>query len=205
MRYILIILAVLLVGFAIWRFAGGNTAQQDTSEKQTAIAVSKHSDAFNNSIGHAMDVYYTLTDDFVKWDSSAVNSHAAELVTALDNLQLQEIKDSSGIYETAETFINNAKNDLSAIQSRNDLTEKRHSLNSLTDNLFNLLRVVRYDREKLYLQECPMAFNDDEAGLWLSKDAEIRNPYLGLHHPRYGKGMLNCGETKETLNYTGDK
>jgi hypothetical protein len=24
---------------------------------------------------------------------------------------------------------------------------------------------------------------------------------MGLHHPHYGKGMIHCGETKDTLNF----
>ena len=48
-----------------------------------------------------------------------------------------------------------------------------------------------------------MAFNDNEEGLWLSKTSKIRNPYLGLHHPKYKGGMISCGETKDTLNFQG--
>jgi hypothetical protein len=63
------------------------------------------------------------------------------------------------------------------------------------------MRTIRYDESKIYLQECPMAFHDTAHGIWLSSKAEIRNPYLGLHHPKYKSGMLKCGETKDTLNF----
>jgi hypothetical protein len=46
-----------------------------------------------------------------------------------------------------------------------------------------------------------MAFNDNEAAIWLSKTPQIRNPYLGLHHPRYKSGMIDCGETKDSLRF----
>jgi len=50
-----------------------------------------------------------------------------------------------------------------------------------------------------------MAFNDSEAGVWVSKEEAIRNPYLGLHHPYYKSGMVECGETKDVVNFTGVK
>ena len=45
----------------------------------------------------------------------------------------------------------------------------------------------------VYYQFCPMAINNKGA-YWLSELKSIRNPY-------FGEQMMNCGETKETLNY----
>ena len=86
-----------------------------------------------------------------------------------------------------------------------NLEEKRRGLNALTQNLYVFLKSVQYDEKKIYLQECPMAFNDTESGLWLSEVDSIRNPYLGLRHPKYGKGMLECGDNKSVIEYTKAK
>jgi hypothetical protein len=48
-----------------------------------------------------------------------------------------------------------------------------------------------------------MAFDDVQSAKWLSKKEDIRNPYLGLKDPKYGKAMLSCGETIKTINHTG--
>jgi hypothetical protein len=48
-----------------------------------------------------------------------------------------------------------------------------------------------------------MAFNDAEPGVWLSSSDSVRNPYLGLHHPKYKSEMVECGGPKDTLNFTG--
>ena len=45
----------------------------------------------------------------------------------------------------------------------------------------------------VHYQFCPMAKNGKGA-YWLSENKDIRNPY-------FGKKMIDCGETKETLNY----
>jgi hypothetical protein len=44
---------------------------------------------------------------------------------------------------------------------------------------------------ELYVEYCPMAF-DDKGASWLSSSKEIRNPY-------FGDKMLTCGEVKETI------
>ncbi|HUQ96340.1 MAG TPA: hypothetical protein VM010_01660, partial [Chitinophagaceae bacterium] len=80
-------------------------------------------------------------------------------------------------------------------------TEKRHAFHSFSQNLYDLLRTIKYDGATVYLQQCPMAFNETEEGLWLSKTEKIRNPYLGLHHPKYKGGMISCGETKDVLHF----
>ena len=45
----------------------------------------------------------------------------------------------------------------------------------------------------VYYQFCPMAF-DSKGAYWLSESNSIQNPY-------FGKKMIDCGETKETLSY----
>jgi hypothetical protein len=50
-----------------------------------------------------------------------------------------------------------------------------------------------------------MAFNDSIPGDWLSETESIRNPYMGLHHPRYGDAMIECGSTKSTIDFSKKK
>lgn len=176
--------------------------QEEKTQKQEVPAASKHSTAFNASIQAALQSYYNLTEAFVKWDSAAVPAAATDLETKLDSIRLDEL---TGDRSQATNFLSAAKADLQKIESSNDLAAKRESFNVFTNQLYQFLNVVQYDREKIYLQQCPMAFNDTGAGVWLSAVDSIRNPYLGLHHPRYGKGMLECGENKEVVNFTGLK
>lgn len=203
MRPILIFLLLAGAGLITWLVVA-RPQKKDSDVKQEAIAVSKHSAAFNNSIATAFADYNKLTESFVNWDSTASAAVAKQLIDDLGKLNLDELKkDSSGIYETAASFVDNAKGDAQTIATEKGIRPQREALNSLTDNFYQFLNTVKYDREKLYLQQCPMAFDDSKPGLWLSEKEEIRNPYLGLHHPTYGKGMISCGETKIKMNNTG--
>lgn len=173
-------------------------------EKQQAIAVSKHSIAFNSAVTTVLNDYNKLTEQLVNWDSSGVAATAQAFIKDMENIPLADLKkDSSAIYETALMFVENAKGEAQTIATEKTIRPQREAFNSLTENFYQFLNTVRYDRQKLYLQECPMAFDDSKPGLWLSEQEEIRNPYLGLHHPTYGKAMLSCGETKTKLNNTG--
>jgi murein L,D-transpeptidase YcbB/YkuD len=203
MRKVLLLLAIVVAVFILWKFVFAKKEEKE-EPKTEAIAVSKHSKGFNESIAATLNSYYTLTDAFVNWDSSKVNTQVNDLKQKLGTINLNELKkDSNAILATAQSFIVNAQGNTSDIEQSPSMEQKRRALNNLTDNLYNFLRTVKYDASKLYLQECPMAFNDTEAGQWLSKTEEIKNPYLGTHHPRYGKSMLSCGETKDTVNFTG--
>lgn len=203
MRTLLFFFLLIGAGIIVWLFVARPKSKAG-EEKQQAIAVSKHSSNFNEAMANSLDAYNKLSEQFVNWDSTGASATAQTFITDLNNVPVDELKkDSSAIYETAILFLDNAKGDAQTIATEKTIRPQREAFNSLTDNFYQFLNTVRYDREKLYLQECPMAFDDTKPGLWLSEKEAIRNPYLGLHHPTYGKAMLSCGETKTRLNNTG--
>lgn len=202
MRRLLFILLILGVSAAVWFVVFRKKDKKDEGPNQQPIAQSRYSATFNQSISNAMDNYYALSEALVNWDSTKLNTLANSLNQRLDSIQWNELeKDTTGIATTAKSSVDNAKNDVQTILQQKGMEAQRRGFQSLSNNLYDFLRVVQYDAEKVYLQECPMAFNDDETAQWLSNKPQIRNPYLGLYHPKYGKGMLVCGETKDSLNY----
>jgi hypothetical protein len=198
-----IFLAILLllggtIRYLFYRGGGSNT----TEHSRPPLPVSKHSDAFNRSMGDILNAYYKMTEGFVTWDTTVINSSGKELMNSLDSLKLEELKkDTTGIYESALDPLQNAKTEMASILADPSIAEKRGSFNILSDNLRTLLIAVKYDREKIYWQECPMAFGEDRPGNWLSKTKEVRNPYLGNKDPQYGDKMLNCGGPKDTIKF----
>jgi hypothetical protein len=192
----------LITGILIISMLSCQSPEQKPAPKRTT---SIHSKEFNQSIQNLLNNYYALTEAFVKWDSAAINSQAGALSTSIDSVYVTELqKDASGSNEAVNEWTE-AKNDLNKIKGNGNITDKRHQLNSLTLHLFNFLEKAKYDASTLYLQQCPMAFNDKDTGVWISKTTDIRNPYMGLHHPQYGKGMLECGETRDSLDIISSK
>lgn len=197
---ILGILVVLLAAFLWYTFKGGK--KREKGPKPVALAVSQHSPAFNESVQGLLDAYFGLSEAFVNWDAAAISNQGTALKTALDSLKIDELKvDTTGIYESALDPLANARNEASNILANPSIDDKRVAFNSLSENLRLLFIIVRYDQGKLYWQECPMAFDDERPGYWLSKTDAVRNPYLGTSHPKYKDGMLNCGGPRDTINF----
>ena len=203
MRPIILFLIVAGAGIITWLVLA-RPNEKTEAPKQQALVVSKHSDAFNQSVETVLTDYEKLAEAFVNWDSTNVPAASQALLNDFNNIKMDEMKkDSSAIYETAVAFIDNAKGDLQTIAEAKGIRQQRETFNNLTDNLEQFINTVKYDREKLFLQQCPMAFDDVQSAKWLSKKEDIRNPYLGLKDPKYGKAMLSCGETIKTINHTG--
>jgi hypothetical protein len=204
MRKLLLLVLLAIAGGAAWYFFKTKPAPKNETPQLNPLTVSKHSDSFNVSVNNALDQYFALTEGLVNWDTNTINQKADSLDKSLQTIHFDELKKDSSIFQTAVSYKQNFINDLQTIRTSQDISEKRKAYNSLSQNMYDLLRVVKYDKGKVFLQECPMAFNDTEPGLWLSRsgsDEARRNPYLGLHHPKYKSAMLTCGEVKDSLNF----
>jgi Cu(I)/Ag(I) efflux system membrane fusion protein len=172
----------------------GNSPQPDA---QPALVKSQNSDAFNASFQKMLNDYYNLKDGLVKSTKTAdasVDVSANALVKSADSLKLTDLKADEAIISTAKTFVDGISAEAKGLVGEKDVENKRKSFQMISDNLYNLIRTVKYDKEVAYYQFCPMAFNDQGA-YWLSRESDIKNPY-------FGSKMLTCGETRETLDFT---
>ena len=206
MKKLLLIVAVLVVALiGAWYFGLFKGKDTPAGPKPEGLTVSKHSNSFNESMSNAMSSYYALTESFVNWDTAKINSSLAELKISVDSIRIQEMEKDTAIYPTVQSQWESIKAEIIGMQADTALYEKREDLNMLSQQLFDLLRIVKYDAAKVYYQECPMALNNYESSaFWLSTEGDNkkrRNPYLGLHDPKYGKAMLVCGATRDSINF----
>ena len=201
------LLIVLLVGVVVWKFIFPKRSTDETPKPQ-GLTVSKHSAGFNESMNRALNDYYALIESFVNWDTAGVNTSLAAFKVSVDSIRIPEMQKDSAIYETARSTWESVKADIHGMQLDTSLTERRANLTMLSDNLFNLLRIVKYDVAKVYYHECPMALNNYESSAyWLSSTGDTknrRNPYLGLYDPKFGKSMLKCGATRDSISFSTD-
>ena len=205
MKKFLPLIILLGVGLAVWFVIFRKSDKAPRPAKDQPLAVSKYSAAFNASINDALRAYYVLSEAFVTWDSAQVNKHTDALKLGLRNIKFDEIQKDTLIYQTAVSYNDGLNTDLDGILSQTHFIAKKKSFHSFSQNFYDLLRTVKFDGAKVFLQECPMAFDDNESGIWLSQQAAIRNPYLGTSHPKYKSGMLECGETRDSLNFSDTK
>lgn len=188
MVFAILLLIIGLIRFYIpWGGGGSNSS----GPKPPPLTVSKHSEAFNQSIEKVLTSYFGMTEGFAKGDTTVVSGSGRELSAALDSFRIEELKADTLIYETALQPYNNAKAEVVAILADPSMEEKRLSLNTLSNELFTLINAARYDLAKLYWLECTKAFGEDKPGNWLSKTEEGVNPY----------GQQNCTEVKDKIDH----
>lgn len=175
---------------------GGNDEKAAVTEApQVPLGQSVNSDTFNLVFGKMLDSYFQLKDHFIKENDTLITQSTAQLladINATDGV-LGELKADSSIIATAKTYTTGITNELAAVKQEKDIEERRKSFQVLSEQLYDLIRTVKYDRAVVYHQYCPMAFNDAGA-FWLSNSSDIRNPYLP-------KKMLICGEVKDSIDF----
>ena len=203
-RFLVVLLVLALAAFILWKFVFKKENKPSGPPAQ-GLTVSRHTDSFNQSIVSAMDSYYALTESFVNWDAAKINTSLAGLKTAVDSIRIHEMEKDTAIFLTVQSQWESIKAEIMGMQADTAIYEKRESLNMLSQQLFDLLRIVKYDAAKVFYQECPMALsNYESSAFWLSAKAENkerRNPYLGLYDPKYGRAMLTCGTTRDSINF----
>jgi len=205
MKKLLIVLLVLVIAVvAVWKFVfSGKKNSLEDGTKLTALVVSQHSESFNQSMQQVMNAYFDMVEGFVNWDTVAIARQGNAMLTALDGLPIQEMEKDSAIYPTAYGQWEAIKSETDGLVADEGLEEKKASLNMLSQQLFDFLRIIRYDLAKVYFWECPMSLDDYQMPAnWLSaSNKNVRNPYLGTKDPKYGSEMLTCGVLKTALDY----
>jgi hypothetical protein len=202
MKRVLAVVFLLIILFAAWFlfFKTDKTSANTASAKESTPAVKKHSDAFNQKISNMMSAYIEMKNAFVDADTSAIKTKTTQFISSTDSLNLNELqqKDSS-LFISAQQNISDIKANAEPILKETNIAEMRHDFSMVSENLYPLLKTIGYEGNKLYWQNCPMAFGDDKPANWLSNTSEILNPYLGKYNPEYKSAMLHCGENMDSI------
>jgi hypothetical protein len=117
--------------------------------------------------------YIGLKNALVQSDADGARAAAGKLVTALQQEDYLELSSLAADIAASE-----------------DLETQREQFKSLTELFIKSLKQSGVSG-KVYVQYCPMAF-DDTGATWISYSEEIKNPY-------FGDQMLHCGTVQEEL------
>lgn len=199
-RLIILLVIVAAIVYAYFAFFKKKD-DQPKQPKVDPIAVKTHSAAFNTAVDKAVTDYLSIKNAFVDADTTLAKAGARALIASLDSIPLAELdKDKVAVSATAKASIEDIKSNALSLLMQTDLTEMRKDFNMVTQMMYpSFFQAVNYEGEKLYLEHCPMAFDNDQGADWLSNSSEIVNPYLGKNHPKYKGTMLGCGEVKDSV------
>ena len=200
MKKILIAVIIILLFLAVWFLFFNKGDKSVTSTKSETSVAKKHSPEFDEQISSLINSYMAMKNAFVEADTSQIKKEAAGFITSADSLDLNELhQKDSAIFMAVQQNLSDIKANATPILQESDITEMRHDFSMVSENLYPFLKTIGYEGDKLYWQNCPMAFGDAKPGNWLSNTSEINNPYLGKKDPTYKSSMLHCGENMDSL------
>ena len=169
-----------------------NTATESTFK-------SKNTDSFNIAFDSVLINYDSLRSAFINWDTTAADKYATLLQTSLISVPYEQLKDEDAATK-ATSIAQNAADGLQTLINIDSINNKRRFFYTVSEQLYHLIKTTNYDKAVIYHKKCPMAFNGDREGWWLSETKKIDNPYFGKYHPKYKNAMLDCGTVEDSIN-----
>ncbi len=120
-----------------------------------------------------------MKNAFVDADTSEIKIKTAGFIASADSFILDELQEKdSSVFMAVQQNISDIKANAKPILEENDITEMRHDFSMVSENLYPFLKTVGYEGEKLYWQNCPMAFGEDKPANWLSTPQKSIIPIL---------------------------
>ncbi len=156
----------------------GETNAVDLSEEAQAV------------LKPVLEEYLQLKDALVSDDPETAENEIKDLKEKLNEIQLSTFKNEHR--GSVENYRNELEKNLDNLSNAEGLEEIRQGFIQLSAVMIRIAQNYKSLDERLYIQHCPMA-NNDEGADWLSFTEEIRNPY-------YGSEMLGCGEIIGKIN-----
>jgi hypothetical protein len=204
MKKALILIGVLAMALGItWlvlrKSDSGNGKRED---KDIPLEINSKTTAFNRSFAGVLNSYYDLSDGFAETDTSLISRTAGKLSKAIDSIRFDQFKADTAIVETAINLAQSMQGDIAGLKGEPKMEQKKREFNMITDQLYSLIRTVRYDGSTVFHIRCAVAFPDSSEAYWLSPTNTIVNPYLGKNNPETKNKMQDYGEVSDSIHYS---
>lgn len=139
----------------------------------------------NASLNGVITAYFDVKNALVADDGTTAEAKAKILNSKIAGVPAEDMNPSQqGAWKK---YADKLSFDSRHISETAVIDHQREHFSTLSKNLHDLLKAFNANATVIYWQYCPM-----KKVSWLSETADIKNPY-------YGKAMLDCGSTKETL------
>ncbi|MFY8091692.1 MAG: DUF3347 domain-containing protein [Chitinophagaceae bacterium] len=186
-------ISILILAISVIACKNNDENKEQQAPPKVEFGKSANSDVFNVSFEQLLNNYYALKEAFVKEDTTSIAKNGNSLITSCDSLKLQELKIDKDILATAKQNVENIAAEVKGILGEKNLDEQRKDFHLISNDIYSLIRTVRYDKQIIFFQHCPMAF-DNKGADWLSASNEIVNPYMP-------KQMIDCGSNKDSVDF----
>lgn len=140
-----------------------------------------------NNIDKITKAYLGLKNALIAGNGTLAQAKGKELLDALSTDATKGLNPDQ--QKLLNSYLDKLKFDSRHISEVPNVEHQREHFESLSKNMYDVLKGLKVNTSTLYQQYCPM-----KKAYWLSESADIKNPY-------YGSGeMETCGKTTATLN-----
>ena len=133
--------------------------------------------------------YFNLKDDLVATDATSAAATTEAFLAQLGKVDMSLVKGDAHLYWMDQ--LNGLKGHAEQIGKEEDVEKQRTQFSFLSELIIQTLEAFGYEGDKLYIQHCPMAM-DNEGANWISTEEQIQNPY-------FGDKMMKCGSVTGTF------
>jgi len=180
---------MMLLCAAMWILAGCSQEEPQSQADSAQEVMKEAPSGYSQQMKPVLTHYLKLRDALVKGDSKKATDASAAFGKAVGQLDIRALDAEN----KQRWMIRGA--DLSAkgsmLVTKQSLEEQRKAFYPLSKALIAALEDMGNPGMKLFVQHCPMAFNDTGAD-WISDSDKVVNPY-------FGDAMLHCGSVKGEL------
>jgi len=191
-------LALGITYLVLHKSSSGNPLSE---EKDAPLAVSSKTSAFNRSFSGVLGSYYQLSESFISGDTGKISDAAKKLSIAVDSIRFDQFKADSSVTLTAVSVAQSVQGEILGLLGEKTMEQKKREFNLITEDLYSLIRVVRFDGAVIYHMRCTSAFADSSEAYWLSSSSKIVNPYMGPSIPAENTLPAN-GEISDSLHFS---
>ena len=187
---------LLVIGFVFLAACQNKDGSKPTADSSATVALHKgtNSDSLSLGLSDLMNNYYLLKDAFIREDLAQIDRTASSLSTTSDKLPLGKMKADVAIIETAKVSAQSIVAEIQGLLGEKNIEDKRKSFQTISEQLYDLLRTVGYDQEIVYHFSCADALGGSGA-TWLNNRHKVQNPYL----PKQDKP---CGDIIDSLDFS---
>jgi membrane fusion protein, copper/silver efflux system len=139
---------------------------------------------FKTQLTELINRYFDLKNTLVKDDFISTKNNSEKISQSLRSVDMKLLDDNAhNAWMEQEKQL---RKSIDLISKAKDIEEQRKHFENLSDALIESAELFGLTIDMVYVQFCPMAF-DDKGAYWLSESDKILNPY-------FGDMMLTCGE-----------
>lgn len=142
-------------------------------------------------IGELVEAYLPLATALAADDLATATNAVPGIVAAVEAIETDSLTDEARTFWTDERA--HLLESLSGVAGSSEIAEARTAFEHVSHGLIDVVTALGFSgSDELYVQHCPMAF-DNRGADWLQDKEAVANPYFGAR-------MFNCGDVARVLN-----